>query len=73
MWLSDIEQKIRKPEDSRVLVLQLGFVHDATEVKCQNSSHERTQILLSLQLQCETTLAHTILIPPTSQALHFQT
>lgn len=41
----------RKPEDLRVVVLQLGFVHDATELKCKaeifsrNSSHEHTQIL----------------------------
>lgn len=55
-------------EDSPVLVLQLGFVHDATEMKCKaeifshNSSGERTQIFLS----CDITVA--LYNPPNGQS-----
>lgn len=56
MWLFDIQQKMQKPEDNLwcVLVLQLDFVHDVTEVKCKaetvghNSSHVNTHRFYSI-------------------------
>lgn len=67
-----------KPEDSRVLVLQLGFVHGVIELKCKaeilshSSSHEQ---ILQCHYSCSVkpVCPPPLYIPQTGQALQFQT